>query len=50
LATQIALIPFTDFSTVPGVLIFNLVSAVPSVLLNLVLSFRGFRSFVSTVG
>jgi O-antigen/teichoic acid export membrane protein len=48
-ATQIALIPFTDFSTVPGVLIFNLISGVPSVLLNLVLSFRGFRSFVSAV-
>ena len=47
LATQVALIPFTDFSSVPGVLIFNLISAVPSVLLNLVLSFRGFRSFVS---
>lgn len=47
LATQIALIPFTDFSTVAGVLIFNLLSIVPSLLLNLVLSFRGFRSFVS---
>ena len=49
LATQIALIPFTDFSTVPGVLVFNLISVVPSVLLNLVLSYRGFRNFVSAV-
>ena len=48
-ATQVALIPFTDFSTVSGVLIFNLISAVPSVFLNLVLSFRGFRSFAAGV-
>ena len=46
LATQVALIPFTDFSSVAGVLIFNLISAVPSMFLNLVFSFRGFRSFV----
>jgi hypothetical protein len=44
LATQIALIPATDFSSVSGVLIFSLVSAIPSLLLNLVLSYRGFRS------
>jgi O-antigen/teichoic acid export membrane protein len=44
LATQVALIPYTDFSSVRGVLIFNLVSAVPNLLLNFVLSFRGFRS------
>ena len=44
LATQIALIPSTDFSSVSGVLIFSLVSAVPSLLLNLFLSYRGFRS------
>jgi hypothetical protein len=50
LATQIALIPFTDFSSVAGVLTFNLISAVPSVLLNLVLSFRGFRCFAQAVG
>jgi hypothetical protein len=49
LATQIALSPFTDFSSVPGVLIFNLISAAPSVLLNLFLSFRGFRNFASVV-
>jgi len=50
LATQLALIPFTDFSTVSGVLMFNLISAVPSVLLNLILSFRGFRNFAPAVG
>lgn len=44
LATQIALIPVTDFSTVAGVLFFNLFSAVPNLLLNLALSFRGFRN------
>src|SRR5436305_182682 len=46
LATQIALVPFTDFATVAGVLTFNLISAVPSLLLNLVLTYRGFRNFV----
>ena len=45
LVTQIALIPFTDFSSVSGVLVFNLFSAMPNLLLNLVLSYRGFRSF-----
>ena len=45
LLTQVALIPFTDFSNVQSVLIFNLVSAVPNLLLNLVLSFRGFRAW-----
>lgn len=50
LATQIALIPFTDFSTVAGVLIFNLISAVPSLLLNLALSYRGFRTFAPAAG
>lgn len=44
LATQIALIPFTDFSSVSGVLIFNLISIVPNLFLNLALSYRGFRS------
>ncbi|MEO6871885.1 MAG: polysaccharide biosynthesis protein [Chthoniobacterales bacterium] len=43
LVTQLALIPFVDFSTVSGVLIFNLVSAIPSLLLNIGLSFHGFR-------
>ena len=50
LATQVALIPFTDFSSVSGVLIFNLISAGPSVLLNLALSYRGFRTFASVTG
>lgn len=45
LATQVALIPFSDFSSVAGVLVFNMISIVPSLFLNLVLSFRGFRSF-----
>jgi O-antigen/teichoic acid export membrane protein len=43
LATQLVLIPYTDFSSVGSVLIFNLLSAVPNLLLNLVLSYRGFR-------
>jgi hypothetical protein len=45
LTTQIALIPFTDFSSVRQVLIFNLISTVPNLILNMVLSYRGFRSF-----
>jgi hypothetical protein len=45
LTTQIALIPYTDFSSVRQVLIFNLFSAVPNLLLNMVLSYRGFRKF-----
>jgi O-antigen/teichoic acid export membrane protein len=45
LATQVALIPVTNFSSVSGVLIFNLVSMIPNLVLNLVLSYRGFRSF-----
>ena len=44
LLTQIALIPFTDFSNVSSVLLFNLLSSIPNLLLNLALSFRGFRS------
>ena len=43
LTAQVALIPVTDFSSVSGVLLFNLFSAVPNLLLNLVLSFRGFQ-------
>jgi len=50
LAIQVALIPFTDFSSVAGVLTFNLISAIPSLLLNLGLSYRGFRSFVPATG
>jgi O-antigen/teichoic acid export membrane protein len=45
LATQLALIPVTNFSSVSGVLIFNLVSMIPSLVLNLILSYRGFRGF-----
>ena len=45
LATQVALIPFTDFSSVMGVLTFNLFSLVPSLFLNVILSYRGFRAF-----
>lgn len=44
-ATQITLIPYIDFSSVTGVLVFNLLSGVPNLLLNAVLSYRGFRSF-----
>jgi O-antigen/teichoic acid export membrane protein len=44
LVTQAVLIPYTDFSTVTGVLTFNLLSAVPNLILNLVMSYRGFRS------
>jgi len=47
LATQIALIPYTDFSNVRQVLVFNVISAVPNLLLNMVLSYRGFRSLQS---
>ncbi|MDQ3198739.1 MAG: polysaccharide biosynthesis protein [Verrucomicrobiota bacterium] len=43
LGTQLMLIPFIDFSTVTGVLTFNLCSVVPSLLLNIGLSYRGFR-------
>jgi O-antigen/teichoic acid export membrane protein len=48
LATQLALIPSTNFSSVSGVLTFNLVSPIPSLALNLILSYRGFRSFQRT--
>lgn len=44
LGTQIVLIPYTDFSSVTGVLLFNLFSAIPNLLLNIVMSYRGFRS------
>jgi O-antigen/teichoic acid export membrane protein len=47
LVTQIALIPYTDFSSVSQVLIFNLISTVPNLFLNMVLSYRGFRVFKS---
>jgi O-antigen/teichoic acid export membrane protein len=44
LVTQITLIPYTDFSSVTGVLTFNLLSAVPNLVLNAAMSYRGFRS------
>jgi len=44
LAAQMALIPITDFSSVRSVLLFNLLSALPNLLLNLALSVRGFAS------
>jgi O-antigen/teichoic acid export membrane protein len=47
LATQASLIPYTDFASVTGVLIFNLLSAIPNLLLNFVMSWRGFRSLQS---
>ncbi len=43
IATQIALIPFTDFSSVTGILLFNLISTLPNLLVNIGLSVRGFR-------
>ena len=43
LGTQLLLIPFADFSSVNGVLTFNLISLVPGLLLNIGLSYRGFR-------
>jgi hypothetical protein len=45
LTAQVALIPITDFSSVRSVLLFNLLSALPNLLLNLALSVRGFCSF-----
>ena len=47
LVTQVALIPFTDFSSVGGVLTFNILSAVPNLLLNLAMSYRGLHSFAA---
>lgn len=44
IAAQIALIPFTDFSSVTGILTFNLLSTLPNLLVNIGLSYRGFRN------
>jgi hypothetical protein len=44
IATQLALIPITDFSSVSGVLTFNLICVAPSLLLNMGLSWFGFHS------
>jgi hypothetical protein len=43
-AAQVALIPVTDFSSVRSVLMFNLLSALPNLMLNVALSYRGFAS------
>lgn len=42
LATQVALIPWLDFSSVYDVLVFNLISTLPNFLVNLILAVRGF--------
>jgi hypothetical protein len=47
LGTQVALIPITDFSSVSSLLAFSLVSVLPSLFLNLWLSWRGFRSLTA---
>lgn len=47
LATQVALIPITDFTNVSSLLTFSLLSVVPSLFLNLWLSYRGFRSLTA---
>ena len=45
LGTQLLLIPFTDFSQVAGVLKFNVISLIPSLVLNVILSLRGFHRY-----
>jgi O-antigen/teichoic acid export membrane protein len=47
LATQVALIPITDFTSVSSVLTFNLLSLLPSLLLNIWLGYRGFRGLTA---
>lgn len=44
LVAQAAMIPWIDFGNVRDVLVFNVVSVVPSLLLNVGLSYRGFRT------
>ena len=44
LAVQVAMIPWINFGNVRDVLIFNLVSAFPSLIINIALSYRGFRT------
>ena len=48
IATQVALIPYTDFSSVSAVLTFNVIAAIPNLLLNMALTYRGFRSLRAT--
>ena len=50
LATQVALIPYTNFSSVSGVLIFNLISLLPNLFLNVALTYRGFGSLPQPTG
>lgn len=45
ITTQLSLIPFTDFSSVSGVLTFNLLSAAPNLVLNIGLSYLGLHRF-----
>jgi capsular exopolysaccharide synthesis family protein len=45
IATQIILIILLDVSTVKGVIIFGILSTVPFFLVNIFLTFRGFRGF-----
>ena len=47
IATEVALIPSTDFSSVRGLLIFSLIAMLPNLLVNIGLSYRGFRSLRS---
>jgi O-antigen/teichoic acid export membrane protein len=47
LGTQLVLIPFTNFSRVDGVLLFNVLSLLPSLLLNVILSLRGFHRYAA---
>jgi hypothetical protein len=49
LGTQLLLIPFTDFSSVAGVLMFNVLSLLPSLFLNVFLSLRGFHRYAAVV-
>jgi hypothetical protein len=50
LITQALMIPHTDFSSVTGVLIFNFISSLPNLFLNVVLSYRGFRGLPQPTG
>lgn len=47
LGVQLLLIPFINLSSVDGVLTFNLLSALPNLLLNMVMSWRGFYGFAA---
>ena len=49
ITAQILAIPYIDFSTVEGVLMFGVISGLPNLLLNMILSYRGFRNFQSAM-